>query len=243
MSKSRKQTKKKIPLIRGILGLLVIAMIAGAMLPNGRKPPEPKDLLEHEILYEDVSDTPVKTMLEMHILVPGELTEEGLRELLDDLYQRARKRSGFRYRSRISQIFIYAFSSREQQQNSTALWVAMLSWNEGNEPHLSVRETQIEAANAEPQVIFGLTEEQRREVYAESRSRSWQASEDANDRYPVDAGMDREAALERMDQQNEYCRQQREACEAEQMAEWGLTEEQLEAIFIEGAESGWPYPQ
>jgi hypothetical protein len=103
----------------------------------------------------------------------------------------------------------------------------MVSYNENNgdsKPDISISDSRLEAAFEKPKVKAGLTEAQRKQVFWESVAVEDRAMK----------------ALER-GSSSEYDRIMEEG-ERELRRKYDLTEDELQAIQMEGVTKGWPMP-
>ena len=81
---------------------------------------------QHNILNEDIYDVPIKTQITLEILVQDDTTEQGLRDLINHLYSNFKKRTGFKYHSSPTNIYIYLYATKEKHEAGTEYWIMML---------------------------------------------------------------------------------------------------------------------
>lgn len=119
----------------------------GSTKREGRKPavqPEKPVMPKYKVLDEDIYDAPIKTQVVLNILVSGGISETGLKALLNKLYSSAKTKRGFKYHSSPTNIYIYAFTSKERAESGMGQWIAMLQKSYGDvSPKISINERQI----------------------------------------------------------------------------------------------------
>lgn len=140
---------------------------------------------EYVVLNEDVYDIPLKTQVKLNILVSDEISEVGLRNLLQKLYSSTKARSGFKYHSSPTNIYIYAFTSKERAESEQ--WIAMLakSYDDAG-PSVSINKRQIARLGAKPEEKFGLSEEKRMEIFGELVLIERRALKEADEKFPIE---------------------------------------------------------
>jgi len=133
---------------------------------------------KYSILSEDVYDIPLKTQVELNILVSGEISETGLKALLNKLYSPTKAKKGFKYHNSPTNIYIYAFTSKERAESGMGQWIAMLQESPGDlRPRISINKLHIAQLGAKPEERFGLSETKRKEIWKEyvlAEDRAWE---------------------------------------------------------------------
>lgn len=122
-------------------------------------------LLTYLILKEKVSDTQIKTQVELRILITDtNITEQRIRELLTYLYTISINRTGFKYSSNPTNVFIYAYTSKEKFESGFQ-WIGMIAkgYYESN-PVLSISDIQMKSLTLKPANRLGLAEKARVEI-------------------------------------------------------------------------------
>lgn len=133
-------------------------------------------LPEFRVVGERGSDTPIKTQIEQHIVVSGEITEENLRALLQKQHTEISNLRGFKHHDAPTNIYIYVYDKLDKAtldirdtvivKLDQGLWIAMSEMSYGDtEPKLTVRSDLIARQDQEPQEKFALTEVERQEAY------------------------------------------------------------------------------
>ncbi|GAF81256.1 unnamed protein product, partial [marine sediment metagenome] len=163
-----------------------VRKIPSQKIPSKIESDEPA-MLKHVVLNEEVYDIPLKTQVVLNILVSGEISESGLRNLLQKLYSSTKARSGFKYHNSPTNIYIYAFTSKERFESGTGQWIAVLQQSPVDlGPRISINKRQIAQLGAKSEEKFGLSEEKRKEIWKELvliEDRSWKESEE---KFPIE---------------------------------------------------------
>ncbi len=248
--------------VTGIL-LIMGLLLLGACAPTPTPPPFPPPPSEspapaperekivmpnYSVLDEDVYDAPVKTQVALNILVSGEISEPGLNTLLNQLYSSISVRGGFKYHDSPTNIYIYAYTSKERAESGMGQWIAMLQKSYDDvEPTISINELQITQLDAKPEQKFGLSETERQQIWNEivesERKASQEAQREFPDLDPLDPDYSQSAFMEQLDKQIELQRTLDEKYKNVLAEKYGLTRDQLVAIVVEGFDKDWPFPK
>lgn len=202
--------------------------------------PEPKAEKEkvvmpkYSVLDEDVYDAPIKAQVELNILVSGEISESGLRALLNELYTSTKAKKGFKYHGSPTNIYIYAFTSKERFESGMGQWIAMLQQSPGDaKPRIDIKKRQIDQLGAKPETKFGLSEAKRKQIFYELVKAGDDATKLAIQKYPNDI-------MKQIDYENKTW----EANEEKVRRKYKITEQQIDKIKVEGAIiKDWPMPK
>jgi len=164
--------------------LLSILLIVGSLF--GQK--EPKGLIKHSILKDDLYDAPVKTQVQLDVLIEEtEISEMQVRELLNHLYFMVSNRVGFKYHKNPTNIYIYTYSSKDKLTSGTGQWVGMISKGYGDtQPNLKISKKQLESLLLVPEKKFGLSETIRIEIWNEIFFVEDRAQIEADKKYSLD---------------------------------------------------------
>lgn len=205
-------------------------------------------LPKYIVLDKDIYDAPVKTQVTMNILVSGEISELGLRALLNRLYSEIKTKKGFKYHDSPTNIYIYAFTSRDRAESGMGQWIAMLLKSyDDKKPSISINERQITALGVQPKVKFGLTEKERKQIWSELVETEDRATEESEQKYPLPdpskLGYSQSAATDQLKKQAELNSTLTERYKNELAKKYGLTREQLNEIAVEGFTKDWPFPK
>ncbi len=188
---------------------------------------------EYEVVADEKQDTPGKTQVMLKVVVQTALGRSKLQSLLKSLFDKARQRRGFKFSQHPNAVYIYAYGPNAEP--SGAVWIGMASYNENNgdsKPEIRISDSRLEAAFDKASVKAGLTEAQRKQVFWESvliedlAMAVLEAALLAGKRVEGAAESDRITA----------------SGERELRRKFGLTEEELQKIQIEGITKGWPMP-
>jgi len=189
-------------------------------------------LPSYSILNEEIYDESVKTQVTLSILVSGEISEEGLKALLGKLYSTIKARKGFKYHKHPTNIYIYAYTTKERFQSQWALWIAMLEKSYSDaEPTISIKRTQLDQSGKESEQKFGLSEAKRKKIYWELDEAGWRAEREGQKKYPSD-----------LNKQARLCEILEEKYKAPIREKYNITKEQAFKITVEGFVEDWPVP-
>jgi hypothetical protein len=205
-------------------------------------------MLTYDVLDRDTYDAPIKTQIELHAVVSGTLTELGLKQLLQKLYDEANATRGFKYHGGTpTHVFIYLYTSRDHFKSGMGQWIAMLSKvGEGSRVDTQVRTDLIAQLDAKPEVKHGLPESKRKEIFRAIVAAEDRADADAQRMYPLPdplkPGYSQARASEQIMKQAEALNALTEKYRAQVAKRYGITEEQLQDISVEAIEKNWPMP-
>ncbi len=249
--------KKKKPWLLTVAAFFILIIVGGVISPTTEKdvekqkpitttisPSEQKiqkpivkqeksATLKYTILDEDVYDAPVKTQVTLSVLVSGEISEAGLKNLLNQLYSSTKARKGFKYHDSPTSIYIYAYTSKERAESGMAQWIAMLQKAHAEtKSTTNINERQLGQLGAEPEERFGLSEEKRKEIWKELILIEDRAMKEAEKQYPKEWEKEIEMQRRLIDENENKLAEKYE-----------LTPEQLEKISSEGLEKDWSFPR
>ena len=182
------------------------------------------------LVDEEIYDAPLKTQIQQYFVAPSDITQQEIRDDIQRLYKKAIARTGFRYHRHPTNIYIYIYGSEEKARRGQNLWVAMGSKNFSDSGlSVDVNEGRLAALTTPPEERFGLSEETRQGIFKESVAAEDRALAEAMERFP-DPDFQRQGALSS---------NLREQYNAEVARKYGLTEEELGKIAVEGLMKGW----
>lgn len=191
----------------------------------------------YTVWTEEGADSPISTygkaQVILRVIVSGNITEQGLRALVQKLYDeiKDRKHPSFRYYQRPTHIIVEAYLSQEY---SGEQYLAKLQkWGLEDRLTISINDTQLRQLTATPQARFGLSEEKRKLIFREHCAAGNRADVESLRRFPK--GKD-------MFKQFDLAEELFEKYLGELGAKHGLTREQIDAISLEGMEKDWPRP-
>lgn len=197
-------------------------------------------LPDYTLLDEEVYDVPVKTQVEISLLVSGNITEEGIEVLLNRLYDKTIKKTGFEYHPHPTAVYIYAYTSKKDAESAKDQWIALLQKAHAvPEPVIMVDTVRLRYLKAEPEEKFGLSEEKRKMIYQEMIKIDRRALEEATQKYfPPNVA----PTLEQREKAGELMEELQDKYKDKLAKSYGLTYEQQDSIAIEGLEKEWPLP-
>ena len=214
-------------------GLVALVLAMGLGLAGcGGDETQVTDLPEFVIDDESVEEMPIKTQVTQQIIAGGELTEANVRALLLHQYRILSQRGGFKYHDRPTLIGVYVYDSPEKAHGGMGQWVGMLMKRPtGSKPEITIRREVLEILRQGPMEMFGLSEDERRQIFTAGVRAEQRGSMEAEAREPDDF-----TAQHGLQQQlwEEYTNELAE--------EVGLTRAQLDSISIEGFRKQWPVP-
>jgi hypothetical protein len=193
------------------------------------------------LVKDESSENERRAIARLHVVIHGAITEEGVRDLLDQLYESAMNRKDFRYHDGPTGVTIYVYQSESHFESEMGQWVGMLTKgkNDSN-PSVTIRNDLIASIDGGPRKDrFGLSELQRREVWNQIIAAEDRATREANERFPIERTSSVQQANERLDHVKTLIEKYRHDVASKN----GLTEEQLNAISTEAVQGNWPFPR
>jgi len=215
-------------------------------VPAKTKPDAP--MPTYDVVDRDTYDAPIKTQIELHAVVSGTLTEHGLKQLLQKLYDEANATRGFKYHGgKPTHVFISLYTSRDHFKSGMGQWIAMLSKiGENSRVDTQVKTELISQLDAKPEVKHGLPESKRKEIFRAIVTAEDRADADAQRMYPLPdplkPGYSQAKASAQVMKQAEVLNTLEKKYKAEVAKRYGITEEQLWDISVEAIEKNWPMP-
>lgn len=337
------RSKQPTPAWATVTALIVVVIIgawgyrscsSGTDSPQGREDKGPSrshtrgltydpsfGLPKYEVFDRKVYDTPIKTQVQIDLLVTENLTPKALRNLLAKVFLETDKQRGFKYHPTPTHVFIYAYPDKERAESGSGGWAAMLSKvGKHGHPDVDVNDRLLAALKEKPVEKFGLSEAKRREVWTQLVRAEDRAMKEAEAKYPLEphkalkvgqemvltkqtplmpdlepsiaalsrirrlptgasirvlrvakksfapwyqvvarspggsslgtgwinsmalSGQIKVNGREQLGKQADYQRNLKDQCETQIAKDYGLTEEQLNAISVEGIKKQWPMP-
>jgi predicted secreted protein len=121
------------------------------------------------------------------ILLTGNITKQGVRELLMRLYNRIKDANGWKYHDKPTHIFIFAYTDESRAKSKSNLSIADLTKIGINaEPSINYDDKQFEYLDSKPVDKFGLSQAKRMEIYKSYKQALWIAGEKADEEVPSD---------------------------------------------------------
>lgn len=227
------------------------------MSGSGTPSPQPTEHMQtktdaviptYNVVDRKTSDTRIKTQIELDAVVSGKLTEVGLKRLLQKLYDEANATRGFKYHGgKPTHVFIYLYTSRDHFKSGMGQWIAMLSKvGENSRVDVRVKTELISQLDAKPEVKNGLPESKRKEIFRAVVTAEDRADADAQRMYPIPdpskPGYSQAKANAQIIKQAEVLDTLTKKYKAKVAERYGITEEQLRDISVEGLKKNWPMP-
>ena len=221
---------------------ITLILVLGFVLTNCSSNSETTNLLNHSILKEDIHDVPIKTQVQLDVLiVDTAITEQKVSDLLMHLYNKTKKRTGFDYHTNPTNIYIYAYTSKEKAEAGMAQWIGMVSksFNE-TQPQIEISEKQFKSLTLKPVDKFGLSESVRLKIWTQSIKVEDRAQKEADAKYPLNkAGITQDDI-----ENNGTLYNQLEKIYTKELAEeFGIEIAIVDSIAVEGITKGWPFPK
>lgn len=222
--------------------IFLFVLSCGAIFLSCSNDKKPENLLKYEVLKDEIYDAPVKTQVHLDILIHEKsISENKILDLLTFLYDETISRSGFKYHTNPTNIFIYAYSSKEKAESGMGQWVGMISKSyDDTSPTINISETQLNSLSLKPTNKFGLTENERIEIWNKSIKIENKAHKEADKKYPLDkTGI----TMNEIKKNNALWENLKEKYEKELANEYGIGKEIIDSISVEGLTKGWAFPQ
>ena len=232
-----------------ILALILAGSATLAVQPTvlaQTKPDAP--MPTYDVVDQDTYDAPIKTQIVLHAVVSGTLTELGLKQLLQKLYDEAKATRGFKYHGgKPTHVFIYLYTSQDHFESGMGQWIAMLSKiGENSRVDTEVKKEQISQLDAKPEVKHGLPESKRKEIFRAIVTAEDRAYADAQRMYPLPdpskPGYSQAKASEQLKKQAKALNTLTDKYKSEVAKRYGITQEQLSDISVEAFVKDWPFP-
>ena len=225
------------PRRRGLFAAVTLACLVtflAACEPEGSAEAEPAaapDSSRFSLHHEEIYDIPIKAQIEQHIVALDVPTEAELEAEVMRRYDAANARRVFKHHNAPTNIYIYVYGSEEQAQAGQGLWLAMLARGplDKDPPAVQISEDRLAALSAVPEERFGLPEATRKEVFRQIATAEDRATREAMARVP-DSEIKKQITLEG---------ELRDKYKAELAAKYGLSDDQLLKIVVEGVTKGW----
>ncbi len=219
---------------------LIIAI--GMVLTNCSNSTQTKYILKHTILKNEVNDSPIKTQVEIDVLITDTaITKQKVSDLLTFLYSKTAKRTGFKYHTNPTNIYIYAYTSKEKAESGMAQWIGMISKSYDDvQPQIDISETQLKSLTLKSVEKFGLPQKIRLEIWEKSIKIEDRAQKEADKKYPLDKVGITKNDIKKNVALNDKLKAK---YEKELAADYGVSVAIIDSIGLEGMTKGWPFPK
>lgn len=118
--------------------VLLFPLIVGCSSESSEAATAPSRDFSIEVVYNDVYDAPVKTQIERHYVVNGEISYSELEDFLNETYEEIISSTGYDYREYPDAVYLFVYTPG----TSSANWIAML---------------QKSAASSDPYALINLS--------------------------------------------------------------------------------------
>jgi hypothetical protein len=221
---------------------ITLIIFLGFVLTNCSHNSETTKLLNHSILKEDIHDVPIKTQVQLDILITDTvITEQKVNDLLMHFYLKTKNRTGFDYHTNPTNIYIYAYTTKEKAESGMAQWIGMVSKSyDETQPQIEISEKQFKSLTLKPVDKFGLTESVRLEIWTKSIKVEDRAQKEADAKYPLNKAGITQEDIKNNTALNDKLKIKYEKVLAE---EYRINIEIIDSIAVEGLTKGWPFPK
>lgn len=226
--------------MRALKIILIIAI--GLVLTNCSTPTQSKYILKHTILKNEVHDVPIKTQVKLDILISDTaITKEKVSDLLTFLYDKTSKRTGFKHHKNPTNIYIYAYTTKDKAESGMAQWIGMISKSYNDtRPKIDISEIQLNSLTLKSKVKFGLAENERLKIWNKIINLEDKAQKEADLKYPLDKTGITQADIKNNGALNNKLT---DKYEKELAVEYGILVPIIDSIGVEGLTKGWPFPK
>lgn len=120
-----------------ILGMVVRTCIREGKLSTSRESNKRDRVIRppriiYSVLDRTVSDTPLKTQIELRLLVVGDIIRDEMEAVLREVWIEEMSKHEYRYHPQPNMIGIFAYLSEVDFRNSGANWVGRLLWSDSD---------------------------------------------------------------------------------------------------------------
>jgi hypothetical protein len=202
----------------------------------------PNDLLKYSIIKEDIYEIPLKTQVTLNVLISDkEIDKQKIKDLLNHLYKKTSTRTGFKHHKHPTNIYIYAFTSKDKANSGMGQWVGMISKSGFDaSPTIDISERQLESLKDVAEDRWGLPFNRRQEIWGKMVLSEDKAQKEADKKYPLDQANITEDNMRK----NVELRDELEIkYKTEIASEYGVDIAIIDSVTIEGLMNGWAFPK
>lgn len=232
------------------LMLLVFVLTECINPPEADEPTPPANLLQYTILNDSVTDTPFATQVCLDLLLMKQenevITEQRIRDLLNYMYAKTMNRTGFEYSKHPTEVLIYLFTTKERAGAGMGQWLGMFEKvHYAKEPEISINEKELntfisgEEGEADADERWGLTTEERKEVWRKLILLQDKAQEEAEAKYPLD---DPNISIDEVGKYNQYYSDLNKLYKSVLAKDYRITVAIVDSVVKEGFEKSWTIP-
>lgn len=211
----------------------------------------PKDTLEPSGIINDVNYTVLnkvvdedvnKAKLLVDIIIDtADLDEIKLRGFLSIVYEKLYNEDNFKQYSAPEVVGIDVYTSKEKATSGMAQWIGMISKNRDDiEPDFSVSEIQLNALTEKREDKWGLTYEQRKEIWNKLIHAEDKAQREADKEYPPDKpGVTMKHFSNNLDLMGKLLKKYEKELAKEHHVPIAI----IDSVSLEAFEYGWAFPK
>ncbi len=226
-----------------LFGLVITNCGTSGNSNHGSTPKEVVQIPKYSVHIEEIDDAPIKTQVTLHVIIEEEeeINEEMIRNLLNDLYSKTMKRTGFDYRTSPSSAYIYVYTSKGKAQSGMGQWIGMISKSHADtQSRISISDIQMNSLNEIEENKWGLTYEQRQEIWNELIKSEDRAQKEAEEKYPLDK---QGLTLDDMKKTGTLADELNDKYDKEIATEYKVEIGILDSVSLEGVLNGWAFPE
>lgn len=125
----------------------------------------PASRITYSVVDENISDTPIKTQIEQHIVASNAPTKAEIEAEILQRYRSAMARRGFRHHNPATNVYIYVYGTKEQASAEQGLWIGMIAMEslDKGEPRVIISEERLAALSQGSEARAGLSEQKRKD--------------------------------------------------------------------------------
>ena len=220
--------------------LILFIVLISSNYSNGQT--KKAELLKYSILKDEVYDAPIKTQVQLDILIEDtQINEQKIRDLLNYLYNKAIMRTGFKYHNNPTNVYIYVYTSKEKATSGMGQWIGMISKSYDDIiPNILISETQLKSLSLKPVEKFGISESRRLEIWEKSFLIEDVAQKEADAKYPLDkVGI----TMDDMKKNSALFNKLKKGYKKELALKYRIEITIIDSIVVEGFTKGWAIPK
>ncbi|TET31967.1 MAG: hypothetical protein E3J72_20965 [Planctomycetota bacterium] len=207
---------------------------------------------DYKILDDDIEENSAFSFMgpsvyvTLHVLVKGELSNESLTKLLAELVEKAKSKAPNKLALPEKRYFINLYSKEHHYDEGSGDRRTMVEYIRKINPPSEDRESiwfqpeLYRLHNAKPEVMFGLTEKKRMELFKEILNAQWSAEDEAKKKYWGQYEGNKRPAKVKKD--SEFFNEIIEEYNNNIINKWGIKVEHIEKVYNEGIDKYWPKP-
>lgn len=227
---------------------ITIIFLIGLFLTNCSNTNKYK-ILKYKILKNDIYDAPIKTQVELNVLITDKvtmITKKNVSNLLTILFNQTKERQGFKYHTYPTNIYIYAYASEEKANSGMAQWVGMVSKSTSDlKPQITISDKQIDSLtlkllkNDSLSGKSSLSEDIRLQIWTNIIKIEDKATKVADKRYPLNhPGL----THSEINKNSDLNKKLKKRFMKKLAIKYSVSAAVLDSIVFEGLKKGWAFP-